>query len=61
MNEIEKLLAEIEKKFSVPWGFSSFGHQPGSHFVQTGKGIMINPEKWQKFKEQWLKRSNQQK
>lgn len=59
MSEIEKLLAEIEKKFSVPWGFSSSGRRPDSHFVQTGKGITISPEEWRGFKEKWFKRSNQ--
>lgn len=57
--EIEKLLAEIEKKFSVDWGFSlgfKKGH-PG-HFIAQGKGIVIPPGEWQGFKEKRLKRSS---
>jgi len=53
--EIEKLLAEIEKRFGVNWGFNHSGRQPGSHFIQTGKGILINPGKWQAFKKECLK------
>ena len=59
MDEIEELLAEIEKRFSVPWGYSSSGRRPGSHFIGTGKGIAISPEKWQRFKKKWFKRSKQ--
>ena len=57
MNEVEKLLAEIEKKFGVNWGYDYSGRQPGSYFIQTGKGIIIHPGKWQAFKEECLKRS----
>jgi len=55
MGEAEKLLAEIEKKYSVDWGFSSSGLQPGSHFVPTSKGIVINPEQLQQLKKKWIK------
>jgi len=50
MGDIEKLLAEIEKKFGVPWGYSMSGHHRASHFITTGQGIVIPPGKWQEFK-----------
>jgi hypothetical protein len=50
MSEIEKLLAEIEKKFSVDWGYNISGHHRSSHFITTGKGIVIPPGKWQAFR-----------
>jgi len=59
--ETEKLLAEIERRFSVDWGFS-FGFKKGhsGHFIAQGKGIVIPPGKWQAFREKWLRRSKQQ-
>ena len=58
MNEIMKLLAEIEKKFSVPWGYNLAGTMPGGgHFVGTGKGISANPEEWLAFRQKWERKA----
>lgn len=56
MDEAERLLNLIEKRFSVDWGFNTVGGHQSSHFIKTGKGIVIAPDKWLMFKEKQLSR-----
>jgi len=55
---IPKLLKEMERRFSSPWGFYDSDIVEGvlktGPFVKRGDGIMIDPERWQRFKQKWL-------
>ena len=62
MGNIEKILTEIERRFSSPWGYYNSQIQEGilktGNFVKRGDGIMIDPKAWQRFKEKWLAKDN---